>query len=259
MSLPAGARDRRRGLGAAPASAAPTLVPCLLLRKGRVCLPGPDGPVAVRSKAGPPLDPFDVIDRLSPQYDRLYLVDLDGIERGSPQLDYIQELSRDMDLWVDAGVPSADAAIDILVAGAQRAVLSSSHLRSPVELRRAWKLSTDWVFETEIVDGAVRNSGPVWESDGVVALAQSARTVGISDIVVSPREKEPDWGLVRAVAADGPTWVDGSFTASQAPRLAEVGAAGGIFHLDLLLADLLSSPPTSPPPDESVSPRDDED
>jgi Histidine biosynthesis protein len=259
VSLPGRAPDRKRGPGTAPVGGVPRLVPCLLLRRGRVCLPGPDGPVPVRSRAGPPLDPFDVIDRLSPQYDRLYLVDLDGIERGSPQLEYIQELSRDMDLWVDAGVPSADAAIDILVAGAQRAVLSSSHLRGPVELRRAWKLSTDWVFETEIVDGAVRNSGPLWESTEAVALAQAARAVGIADVVVSPREKDPDWGLVRLVAAGGPTWVDGSFTAAHAPRLAEAGAAGGIFHLDLLLADLLWSPPTSPLPDESVSTRDDED
>lgn len=235
------------------------LVPCLLLRKGQVCLPGPEGPVQVRTKRGPLLDPFDVIDLLRPQYERLYLVDLDGIEKGSPQLEYIQELSRDIDLWVDAGVPTADSAIDILVAGAQRAVLSSSHLRGPVELRRAWRLSTDWVFEAEIVEGTVQNSGPAWESADARALAEAARTVGITDVVLSPREQDPDWDLVRRVSEGGPTWVDGSFTAAEEPQLRQAGAAGGIFHLDLLLADLLSSTMTSPLPDLSVPRRDDED
>ena len=36
-----------------------------------------------------------------------------------------------MDLWVDSGVGPADAAIDILVAGAQRAVLSNSYSGVP--------------------------------------------------------------------------------------------------------------------------------
>ncbi len=191
--------------------------------------------------------------------DRLYLVDLDGIERGSPQLEYIQELSRDIDLWVDAGVPSAESAIDILVAGAQRAVLSSAYLRGPVELRRAWKLSTDWVFEVEIVEGKVQNSGPGWETSDIGTLAQAARAVGIADVVLSPRERDPDWGMVRRISPGGPTWVDGLFTVAQGLRLRESGAAGGIFHLDLVLADLLSSTPASPLPEVSVPPRDDED
>lgn len=232
--------------GRAPVPSAPKLVPCLLLRKGQVCLPGPDGPVPVRREGGPALDPFDVVDRLLPEYNRLYLVDLDAIERGSPQLEYIQELSRDIDLWVDAGVPTAESAIDILVAGAQRAVLSSSHLRGPLELRRAWKLSTDWVFEVEFVDGHVQNATPSWASDEAGTLVQVAREVGIADVVLSPREHEADWRVVRRVAAEGPTWVDGSFTVDQGPRLREVGAAGGIFHLDQVLADLLSSHTTPP-------------
>jgi hypothetical protein len=234
------------------------LVPCMLLRRGRVCLPGPDGPVPLRSTTGPVPDPFEVIDRLRPRYDRLYLVDLDGIERGVPQLEYIQELSRDMDLWVDAGVPTAEAAIDIIVAGAQRAVLSCSYLRNPVELRRAWKLSTDWVFEVEMFDGRVRVRGTKWEALDAEGLAQTARRVGITDVVVSPREVDPNWELVRRLSTNGPTWVDGSFTVELEGRLRASGAAGGIFHLDQLLADVLSPAPPSPLPGGSQSLRDDE-
>ena len=197
MTRAGGVPDAGDAAAAPGTTSFPKLVPCLLLRKGQVCLPAPTA--RSRSRPGPArrstrLMSLTGSDRST---DRLYLVDLDGIERGSPQLEDIQELSRDIDLWVNAGVPSAESAIDILVAGAQRAVLSSAYLRGPVELRRAWKLSTDWVFEVEIVEGKVQNSGPGWETSDIGTLAQAARAVGIADVVLSPRERDPE-------LADGP-------------------------------------------------------
>ncbi len=164
----------------------PTLVPCMMLRKGQVCLPGPDGPVVARDAAGAPVDPFDVVDRLRGEHQRLYLVDLDGIERGDPQLAYLQELSRDITLWVDAGVPTAESAIDILVAGADRAVLSTAFLRGPVEVRRAWKLSTDWMFEVEIAPRGGLVASTDWPTRDPLAVVESVRGVGVTDVIVSP-------------------------------------------------------------------------
>jgi hypothetical protein len=236
--------------------AGPMLVPCMMLRRGQVCLPGEDGPVVAHDASGAPVDPFDVVDRLRGQYNRLYLVDLDGIERGDPQLAYLQELSRDITLWVDAGVPTAESAIDILVAGAERAVLSTEFLRGPVEVRRAWKLSTDWVFEIEIAPGGALVASTDWPTRDPLDAVASVREVGIGDVVVSPRETDPNWGLVARIAANGPTWVDGSFTPADAAALRSSGAVGGIFHLTALL----SSPTPAPAPESvrSASPRDDE-
>jgi hypothetical protein len=238
--------------------AGPMLVPCMMLRRGQVCLPGPEGPVVALDAQQAPLDPFDVVDRLTGTYRRLYLVDLDGIERGVPQLAYMQELSRDISLWVNAGVPTADLAIDILVAGAERAVLSTESLRGPIEVRRAWKLSTDWAFEIEISPSGTLIASKDWPSRDLLTIVDSVREVGIGDVVISPREKDPDWGLVTTLAADGPTWVDGSFTPAQMPQLRSAGAVGGIFHLNALL----STPEVAPAPPaaaSTVSARDDED
>jgi phosphoribosylformimino-5-aminoimidazole carboxamide ribonucleotide (ProFAR) isomerase len=210
-------------------------MPCILLRKGRVCRPGEDGPVPSRTAAGADVDIFDVLDALSPQYRSVYLVDLDGIERNDPQLEYIQEVSRDTTLWVDAGVRNADGAIDILVAGADRAVLSSSYLRGPRELKRAWKLSTDLVFEVELSDGAPAPADPAWGPADAVALATAARAAGPDTVILSPRGADPNWDLVATVAAQGPTWVDGTFTRGAVRALAAANAAGGIFHIDDVL------------------------
>jgi len=185
------------------------------------------------------VDPFDVLDRVRQTYSRIYLVDLDGIERGDVQLEYVQEFSRDVDLWVDSGVSTAESAIDVLVAGATKAVLSSASLNRPDELKRAWALSTDWVFEIEIVHGIPRTRPNRWGAADALSLAALARGVGIPDVVLSPRDQDPDWSLVRTLSASGPTWVDGSFRPDHAARLASSGAAGGIFHIDALIADLM--------------------
>jgi hypothetical protein len=217
----------------APGRGKPGLVPCLMLRAGLVCLPGEEGPVVARDKDDTPLDPFDVLDGLASDYPLIYLVDLTGIERGEPQLDYLQELSRDVSLWIDAGVRNADQAIDVLVTGAQRAVLSSSRLEGPDELRQAWQLSTELVFEVE-VEGGAACAAPGWGTSDPAAVARAGRGSGLDHLVISPRDATPDWALVRALASEGPTWVDGTFARQDLPRLTEAGAAGGIFHLDEL-------------------------
>ncbi len=215
----------------------PTLVPALLLRRGHVCLPGEDGPVEAKRPPGVPFDPFDVVDRLAEQYRTIYLVDLDGIERGEPQLEYLQEFARDVRLWVDAGVRAADQAIDILITGARRVVLSTSELRGPRELKRAWKLSTEFAFEVPIDPVGRAIGSPEWGTTDPAELVRTAREVGVTDVVLSPRETDPNWDVIRPIAAGGPTWVDGTFQAAQLPRLAESGAAGGIFHITDLLAE----------------------
>lgn len=211
-------------------------MPCLLLRRGSVCLPGPDGPVPARSADGSRFDPFDVVDRLARDYSMLYVVDLDGIETGDPQLDYLQEISRDMTLWVDGGVRTAEQAIDILVSGARRAVLSSAYLQGPRQLKRAWRLSTELVFELEFdPSGHLVLADPGWETADPIVLARAVRETGPDHLIVSPREAGPDWSLVAELSAGGPTWVDGSFDPQDAPRLASAHAAGGIFHIDEIL------------------------
>lgn len=210
-------------------------MPCLLLRKGQVCLPGPDGPVVALSPEGPPFDPFDVVDRLAKDYSLLYVADLDGIERQDPQLDYLQEISRDMTMWVDGGVRTAEQAIDILVAGARRAVLSSAYLRGPRQLKRAWRLSTELVFELEFEAGHLALADPSWQTTDPLEVTRMVREVGPDHVIVSPRETDPDWPLVGQVAAGGPTWVDGSFHPRDLSQLVAVHAAGGIFHIDEIL------------------------
>jgi len=252
--LPDVADPRARG------TRGPGLMPCLLLRRGQVCLPGPDGPVPARGPDTRPFDPFDVVDRLAETYSMVYIVDLDAIERGDPQLDYLQEIAREASFWVDGGVRTAEQAIDILITGARRAVLSSAYLGGPRQLKRAWRLSEELVFEMEIDrSGQLVLADPGWGTSDPVELARAVRAAGPNHLIVSPRESDPNWALVERVAADGPTWVDGSFDPRDAPALSRSHAAGGIFHIDEILRYWGERPlPTSDSSRSTTSARDDE-
>jgi phosphoribosylformimino-5-aminoimidazole carboxamide ribonucleotide (ProFAR) isomerase len=198
-------------------------------------LPGPRGPEPARDVSGEPVDLFEVVERLAGVYPRLYLVDLDGIERNRPQLDYLSELSRSMELWVDAGIRTGDQVIDVLVAGARRAVLGSSHLLEARQVKRAWRLSPELVFEIELRGGRLEAADPAWAGQPLVTVAAQVRNVGVTEFVVSFRDEEVRWDVVRDLrgSLDGASlWVNGTFARSEAPLLAGAGATGGIFHID---------------------------
>ncbi len=211
-------------------------------------VPGEDGPEIARASNGAPLDIFDVADFLSARYPRLYVVDLDGIEDNRPQLDFLQEIAREADVWIDAGPRTADQAIDILITGGRRAVLSTAYLRSEDELRKAWALSPDLAVEVEVRDSGVVAAEPAWTGRPVPEIAAAVRAVGVEQVVVSYRERDTDWSSVRSVADGGPTWVGGTFERSQASALGPTGAAGAIFHVRDELEGLSSNAPGSEAP-----------
>jgi len=205
-------------------------VPCLLVRKGLVLTPGESGPQPLRTDDGRAVEVFDAFDRLVTSNRRVYVVDLDGVERNEPQLDLWPELARDADLWIDAGVPVADQAIDILVSGARRAILSTARLRGFAELEKAWGLSQELAFEIEVHQGLVPGGAADWKGKPVLEVARRVRALGPTILVLSPRGEEVDWNLVAALAAEGPTWVAGSYPQGQLERVKSAGARGGIYH-----------------------------
>ncbi len=207
----------------------PVLVPYLYLDSGRVVAPVDDRYALVRDGTGHPVDPFEVADGLVDRYQHLCIVDLNGVRHNRPQLDFLQELCRDGDVWVDAGVRTGDQVIDVLVTGARRAVLSTAYLRSPKELRRAWRLSPEILFAVVVEGSVVSAPESEWDHAAATSVAESARKLGIVDLVVVPRTAPIDWTLFPGLAAQGPVWVGGQYRADDAAQLARSGAAGALF------------------------------
>jgi Histidine biosynthesis protein len=205
------------------------LVPNLYLESGRIVEAVDDRFEPVLDDDGKQVDPFDVADRLVARYQRFCVVDLEGLRRNRAQLEYLQELSRSGDLWVDAGIRTGDQVIDILVTGARRTILSTAYLLGPKELRRAWRLSTEILFAVETEGSVVRSRGNDWDGQPVPEAVANARTVGVVDVVLRNRGAPTDWPLVRQLAAQGPLWVGGDGESTLQSRLPTSGAVGGFF------------------------------
>ena len=211
-----------------PMQPPPRMVPAVMIRRGQVVTPAEKGPQTMLDENGRAVDVLDLADRLIAEHGRLYVIDLDGIDRDSPQLDYLQEMSRDGELWVDAGVRTADQAIDVLIAGASRAVLSSSALESIDEVARAWVLSQEITVE---LDASTPRPGGLlagWELSPEAA-AEQVRARGPQDIVFRFPGDGPTWGPFSRVAAAGPTWAAGPILPSDAPQIGAAHGVGGIF------------------------------
>jgi len=219
------------------ASGPPLLVPNLYLDSGRIVEAESGRFEPVLDNAGKAVDPFEAADRLALKFQRFCVVDLEGIRRNRAQLDYLQELSRSGELWVDAGVRTGDQIIDILVTGARRTILSTAYLLSPKELRRAWRLSTEVLFAVEIEGPIIRARGNDWDGHPASEAVETARAVGAIDVILRSRHRPIDWSLVQRLAPQGAIWVDGEAEPSLTTRLASAGAAGAFFDAprDLLL------------------------
>ncbi|MGC2288548.1 MAG: HisA/HisF-related TIM barrel protein [Thermoplasmata archaeon] len=207
----------------------PVLIPNLYLDSGQIVEADAGQFEPVLDDAGKPVDLFEVSDRLVAKFQRFCVVDLEGVRRNRPQLDYLQELSRSGELWVDAGIRTGDQVIDILVTGARRTVLSTAYLLGAKQLRRAWRLSTEILFAVETEGAVVRSRGNDWDGMPAAEAVGNARTAGIVDVIVRSRSGPVDWCLVRQLATQGPTWVDGASGSSLPFQLSSAQAVGGFF------------------------------
>lgn len=211
----------------------PVLFPSIETSRGRVVLSG--------DPKAEPVELFDAVDALRRRFPRLYLIDLDGRRKSLPQLDYLQEISRDVEVWADAGCQRADQAIDTIVAGAQRCILSTDRLERARELRRAWKLSTEIALELVLVDCQVLAREPEWRGRTPGEVATEVAAVGLRELVVSFLEGPVDWRLIGELAGAGfVVYLRSGCSAEDGPRLAQAGAAGGVFPADRLLLQSLS-------------------
>jgi histidine biosynthesis protein len=225
------------------------IVPAISISKGRVLAPEGGSLVAVRGNDGKARDILDVVDDLAKEYDTLFVIDLDGRRRGEPQLDYLQEIARDLEIWLDAGVQSSDEAIDALVTGAKHVIVSTATIPNSRELRRAWKLSTDVVPEIVTrADGSVVAFDEGWGGRPAADVASEIRAMGPRLVVYSPKEARPDWGTVGTLVAGGPTWVGGMFLLGERGSAESAGVEGAIVRLE---AARLSGPSVAAPAPDS--------
>jgi len=124
--------------------------------------------------------------KLSDDFKKAYLADLDGISKNRPQLDVAREVCEEIPTMYEGGVRVSSNVIDMLITGAERCVIGTATLRSLDDVRGAFKLSENITFKVDFRDGIV-SFDPHIAGRAFLDLARDVTDIGVSDIVV-PKE-----------------------------------------------------------------------
>jgi len=121
--------------------------------------------------------------RLSDKFESVYVADIDGLEKNRPQLDIVQELCDEIPTLYEGGMRFGSNVIDLLITGAEKAVIGTATLVSLEELRGAFKLSDNIILKVDFRDGIVSFDPNIAGRD-LLALAREARAIGVDNMIV---------------------------------------------------------------------------
>lgn len=125
----------------------------------------------------------EIVSRLSAKHEMIYVSDEDGIEKNKPQLDLAREICDEIPTMYEAGVRYGQNVIDVIIAGAERAVVGTATLADLDELRGAFKLSENIILKADYRDGII-GSDPLIGGRAFLDLSRDVLDIGIGEIIV---------------------------------------------------------------------------
>ncbi len=128
------------------------------------------------------------MDRALQDFGKVLVWDMDGIERNRPGLDLVRHFEGE-DLWVDAGVRRVEAVIDLLVGGAERAVVGTKTLQAVEEVEDAFELTDNIVPQLDFAYGEMRTTGRV-RGATPAALLQRFKDLGLGTALLLDEESK---------------------------------------------------------------------
>ena len=107
----------------------------------------------LRTENGLLRSPVNVVQELPG--DEVFIFDIDGLERSSPNMGTIKKIAAYKDTWLDAGTQDIDDMMDLFVNDAEYVVMGTKSLRSLDELEEAAELSDKIIFSIDYDDGII--------------------------------------------------------------------------------------------------------
>ncbi len=143
-------------------------------------------------------------------YDKVYFLDLDGIEFNKPQTEIIRKASTSKEVWADIGARNAEGITDAFIAGADKAVLSTKTLESFEEIERSIELSEDLILCVDYKDGLISPSKEI-KDIGIRDLTMSCVDKGIKKIIFNDLSNGPfdEKGLRKMPRGDYQLYIGG--------------------------------------------------
>jgi len=116
-------------------------------------------------------------------FEKLYVMDVDGVERNKPQLDIIQALSDDFSVLYEAGPRRGANVVDLVIAGADMAYMSTLSLASLREIEVALTYSENVGFKVDWNEH-IQGHGKMIEGAALSDVIKGALHYGVKDFVV---------------------------------------------------------------------------
>ena len=124
----------------------------------------------LRTEDGLLRSPVNVVQELSG--DEIFIFDIDGMERSSPNMGTIKKIAAYKDTWLDAGTQDIDDLMDLFVNDAEYVVMGTKSLHSLDVLEEAAELSDKIIFSIDYDDGIISPDYDITEMS-IEELAQA--------------------------------------------------------------------------------------
>ena len=225
------------------------VIPSVSLMRGRV--------VVVNKGRYEPLTDADDKEITLPSFVEMYLgeykticvMDIDGIERGQPQLGQIGLVSRDKNVWYDPGVRDAGDMADAFMAGAGRVIVGTKTLRSRDALVECHETSADFVLGLDFAGGRILSRDATISQTDPLLFLESMREAGVRRVLftqlgrVRP-EARMDEAFVRDMVRHARRlYLGGSgfdLATAETIRGSDIGVRGVVVGvLDLIRGDII--------------------
>ncbi len=109
------------------------------------------------SKNGHVLSLNEILEELA-DYEKIYYLDIDGINKNKPQIDVIRELSLRKEVWGDTGARDENGITDAFIAGLTRAVISTKTAYKWEVFEKAAKMSDELIMGIDIDEDIISPS-----------------------------------------------------------------------------------------------------
>jgi phosphoribosylformimino-5-aminoimidazole carboxamide ribonucleotide (ProFAR) isomerase len=150
-------------------------------------------------------------------YDTFYVIDINGLIKNRPQINIIQEMSKEKNLWVESGVRFAEDMMDVFMAGAEYAVLNSM-LVGLDELKKICSLSQNLMLHIECKNDRVHQMD-------IEDFADKAKEVGIKKFVMESR----DYWLIKKLAKNAEMYIFAK--KDEIKKLGDAGVSGVLLDI----------------------------
>lgn len=216
-------------------------IPALSILDGKFVVVGKDGNYEpIEDEDGKPVDPIAFLEELVRRKGEIvYINDINGMENNSPQYTVLKKLVGIAELWVDSGSRSGDTLIDIIFAGAQRAVLSTKTMGDLDDIDAALDVS-DGIILCIDYDRSILAKNPDISKMTPRKLADCVKKAGLEDIIFADHGRKRKDGLNRDILFDlvrsgVGVYAAGNIVEKDLPVLEKLGVRGALLDMGEVL------------------------